>query len=97
MIDIQLIVFKNDNEHLNHTFTMGNKASALQFIQRMISEYMPKSNYTHRYDTKNNFAVVSVRTSDYYAEISVFQNLVNIEEIIQSQWQSYPKARSNSL
>ena len=97
MIDIHLIVFKNDIQHLNHTFTMGNKNSALQFVQKMISEYMPKSNYTHRYDVRNRSAIVSVKTSDYYAEISVPNIYVSIEEIIQSQWQSYPKARSNSL
>jgi len=97
MIDIQLLVFKNSIEHLNHTFTMGNKASALAFIQRMISEYMPKSNYTHRYDNRNGSALVSVKSSDYYAEISVPSVYVSIEEIIQTQWQSYPKGRSNSL
>lgn len=97
MIDIQLVVFKNGNQHLDHTFTMGNKAFALNFIQKMISEYMPKTNYTHRYDVRNKQALVSVKTSDYYAEISVPNIYVSIEEIIQAQWQSYPKGRSNSL
>lgn len=94
MIDIQLLVFKNGIQHLDHTFTMGNKTSALNFIQRMISEYMPKTNYTHRYDVRNRNALVSVKTSDYYAEISVPSIYVSIEEIIQTQWQSSPKARS---
>ena len=97
MIDIHLIVFKNDIQHLNHTFTMGNKAAALNFIQKMISEYMPKTNYTHRYDVRDRNALVSVKKSDYYAEISVPSIYVSIEEIIQTQWQSYPKGRSNSL
>lgn len=94
MIDIQLFVVKNGHQHLDHTFTMGNKASALIFIQRMIAEYMPKSNYTHHYDVKNNNAVISVRSSDYYAEISVPSIHLSIEEIVQTQWQSYHKARS---
>ena len=94
MIDIQLLVFKNGIQHLDHTFTMGNKSSALAFVQKMISEYMPKSNYKHRYDVRNGSAIVSVRTADYYAEISVPSIYLSVEEIIQTQWQSYPKARS---